>query len=463
MTQVLVITLDGTGESRTVSAGGLTVGRSQDNDWVLTDTAQPPAMSRKHCRFDIGPRGPTVTDLGSTNGTSVNGRVVVAHKPAVLRGGEVIEIGARRLSVEVRDTDAVPAQPPVLDPPGGAVRGLSVPRPVPPGAARLGETPMFRDPSRREPIDPLGSAFSDKLAPLPSQQKGPSQRTGRAEAPRTDGAPQLEAMVPRRTSRAPQDHEAGDPLAATKEPARSKRSGPAEEEDPFGFGASEKVTRGAAKPQELPPAKAEAPVPGADDPRAAFLIGAGVPPAPGDDRAAERFLEDAGRMFARLTDGLRELLAVRAIIKDQAGIDSTRISATLNNPLKLAGNKREAVAALLGKPEAGYLAPLAAIDAGFRDLKAHELAVLDGVQAAVDELLALFNPEALERNLDAAGLLANLLQGGRRARLWELYQERYEEIAKAARSRFMGRLDEAFRSGYSRKAAEIAAEKVPQS
>jgi type VI secretion system protein ImpI len=88
--------------------------------------------------------------------------------------------------------------------------------------------------------------------------------------------------------------------------------------------------------------------------------------------------------------------------------------------------------------------------------------VLDGVQAAVDELLALFNPEALERNLDGAGLLANLLQGGRRARLWELYQERYEEIAKAARSRFMGRLDEAFRSGYSRKAAEVAAEKVPQ-
>jgi type VI secretion system protein ImpI len=194
----------------------------------------------------------------------------------------------------------------------------------------------------------------------------------------------------------------------------------------------------------------------------AFLVGAGVASAQGDDRTAEAFLEDAGRMFARLADGLRELLAVRAIIKDQAGIDRTRISATLNNPLKLAGNRREAVSALLGKPEAGYLAPLAAIDAGFRDLKAHELAVLDGVQAAVDELLALFNPEALERNLDGAGLLANLLQGGRRARLWELYQERYEEIAKAARSRFMGRLDEAFRSGYSRKAAEVGAEKVPQ-
>jgi type VI secretion system protein ImpI len=167
-------------------------------------------------------------------------------------------------------------------------------------------------------------------------------------------------------------------------------------------------------------------------------------------------------MFAKMAEGLRELLAVRAIIKDQAGLDSTRISATLNNPLKLSATGREATTVLLGKPEAGYLAPLPAIEAGFRDLKAHELAVLEGVQSAVDELLDLFSPAMLERKLDRSRLLENLLQGGRRARLWELYQDRYEEIAKAARNRFMGRMNEAFRAGYTRKAKEVAGAKVLQ-
>jgi type VI secretion system protein ImpI len=182
--------------------------------------------------------------------------------------------------------------------------------------------------------------------------------------------------------------------------------------------------------------------------------------AAADDRSAEQFLTDAGRMFAKMADGLRELLAVRAIIKDQAGLDTTRLGATLNNPLKLSSSGREATAVLLSKPEAGYLAPLPAIEAGFRDLKSHELAVLEGVQAAVDELLELFSPEVLERDLDRSNLLESLLQGGRRVRLWELYQDRYEDIAKAARSRFMGRMNEAFRAGYTRKAKEVASAKV---
>jgi type VI secretion system protein ImpI len=162
-------------------------------------------------------------------------------------------------------------------------------------------------------------------------------------------------------------------------------------------------------------------------------------------------------VFARLANGVRELLAVRAAVKDQAGLDRTQISAASNNPLKLSVNGREATAALLGRGEEGYLAPIAAVDASFRDLKAHEFAVLEGVRSAVEELLELFDPAALEQRLDEAGMLATLIQGGRRARLWEHYQERYGEIAEAARTRFMGRLDDAFRSAYARKAAEVSA------
>ena len=62
-----------------------------------------------------------------------------------------------------------------------------------------------------------------------------------------------------------------------------------------------------------------------------------------------------------------------------------------------------------------------------------------------------------------AGTVALLLQGGRRARLWELYTERYDELAKQARARFMGHFDGAFRQAYERKSAEIASNDQAQS
>jgi len=87
------------------------------------------------------------------------------------------------------------------------------------------------------------------------------------------------------------------------------------------------------------------------------------------------------------------LLAVRAAIKDQAGLDRTQIGASFNNPLKLSVNRREAAAALLGARAEGYLAPLAAVEAGFRDLKAHELAALDGIKRSAN-VTALTRGEA---------------------------------------------------------------------
>jgi type VI secretion system protein len=511
MALLLVLTLDGTGESRQLSAGGLTVGRAEDNDWVLPGTAAGRALSRRHCRFDMGARGATVADLGSTNGTSVDGHPLPPRKPTPLRGGESIEVGAWRLSVELVEADARASELPALGMPGAdpsmGVRGLSVPptrpvrRSVAAAAARDTKTlsgAMFREvekpdaaPESQLQGDPLAGAFNDDLQPLPRNRK----TNVTAEQPNVSGPPHLEAMLRRRQ---PETAETAQPVAAFPDPLGSfapaevpKRRTPdvtppaakpqprrhaESEHDPFGLGLIEK-TRVPLPVKEAAPAAVTRPSPAAAERiggrqaadsqakdgatlRAAFLAGADVPASTTDDRAPEQFFRETGRMFAALAEGLRELLAMRAIVKDHAGLDRTQISATLNNPLKLSVSRQEAVAALVGKPEDGYLAPLAAVEASYRDLKAHELALLDGVQSAVDELLELFKPAALEGKLDGSGI-ANLLQGGRRARLWELYQERYDDIARSARSRFMGRLDDAFRAAYTRKTAELSASSEP--
>jgi type VI secretion system FHA domain protein len=189
----------------------------------------------------------------------------------------------------------------------------------------------------------------------------------------------------------------------------------------------------------------------------AFLEGAGVDRRMVRTADARAFLRDAGHVFSRMAGGLRDLLAVRALIKVHARLQRTEIGAHQNNPLKFSTDATEATLALLEARGEGYLRPLEAVDAALRDLKAHELALLDGLQSALDGLLRSFDPASLESRLPEGGIFTLLLYGGRQARLWQLYGERYAEIAKSAGTHFMGDFDEAFRAAYERKIVELAA------
>lgn len=92
---VLQVT-DPDGQSRriVVEAGNLTIGRATDNDLVARDSR----VSRHHGRI-TGRRGTLVyVDLGSTNGSRVNG---VPVTEVVLGAGDRLEIGDTALVVEV--------------------------------------------------------------------------------------------------------------------------------------------------------------------------------------------------------------------------------------------------------------------------------------------------------------------------------------------------------------------------
>jgi ABC transport system ATP-binding/permease protein len=76
-----------------VRGAGITVGRLPDNDVVLDDLL----VSRRHARLDLTPAGARITDLGTGNGTYVNGRRVTE---AVLAPGDVIGIGHALLQLD---------------------------------------------------------------------------------------------------------------------------------------------------------------------------------------------------------------------------------------------------------------------------------------------------------------------------------------------------------------------------
>ena len=75
-------------------ADGVTVGR-EGCDILLAD----PEVSRRHAVLHDTPgRGPTIEDLGSTNGTYVNGRRVTSARK--LSSGDVVRIGETELRYE---------------------------------------------------------------------------------------------------------------------------------------------------------------------------------------------------------------------------------------------------------------------------------------------------------------------------------------------------------------------------
>jgi FOG: FHA domain len=84
---------DGRTRRFTVGGGGLTIGRSEDNDLVARDGR----VSRHHGRI-AGRRGTLVyLDLGSTNGSRVNGEPVTE---VVLGVGDRLEVGDTTIVVE---------------------------------------------------------------------------------------------------------------------------------------------------------------------------------------------------------------------------------------------------------------------------------------------------------------------------------------------------------------------------
>jgi hypothetical protein len=83
------------GKRLVVGPTGVTLGRSRQCEIVLDD----PNVSRQHA--EIRPRGGSwvLTDLGSTNGSSVNGRRI--DGPEVLKPGDELEFGTSQMAFEI--------------------------------------------------------------------------------------------------------------------------------------------------------------------------------------------------------------------------------------------------------------------------------------------------------------------------------------------------------------------------
>lgn len=142
-----------------------TIGRSAGNELVLAD----PEVSRRHARVLRKDDGFTIEDLGSTNGTFINGRRI--NRLTRLAHGDIIDLGDTiRLRYEVEGASEEPL-PAAAEAPGqqtaASIAAPATPRPSP---APAPAAPKATQPAAAAP--PAAVAPPAGVAPATRRRSG---------------------------------------------------------------------------------------------------------------------------------------------------------------------------------------------------------------------------------------------------------------------------------------------------
>ncbi len=206
-----------------------------------------------------------------------------------------------------------------------------------------------------------------------------------------------------------------------------------------------------------PPAPAPAPRSGGatDDPVIrALMRGLGLEEL-NTRRSAEEIAELAGGMLREATGGTMEVLMGRALTKRESRLDMTMISAQANNPLKFFPDAGSALTQMVGGAMPGYMPARPAFANAFDDLKAHEMAIMAGMRAALAGVLKRFDPAAIEARLDEPSVMDKMLSANRKAKMWDRMVELYAEMAGEADSDFHRLFGEAFAAAYEEQVERL--------
>lgn len=462
--------IPGNGDTINMRGASLTIGRGNENDLVLPDPNRE--LSKRHCAIEDHNGNVIVVDF-STNGTFLNyGKLALGATPTPLNDGDILSVGPYEILVSIAsqaDQDMIAA--PVADEQVSHGSAAGAPSDFDlmnaPGdggdflddllggrdAAPLGPRGVDRDePGDDGLLPPLGDE-DDLLRPHEDPYAGQGASISAHNAASQDN---FSASRPFSGggSAIPDDWE--DDFLAPTPPAPS---GPATggESTPFA------VPSGAARiPDELTlqplqPAPV-APVPTDPaarptkkvtdvDPARSFLaaLGADDIGVPDDDLPAT--MVRMGKVLRVMIEGMREILMTRTSFKSEFRIERTMIQMGGNNPLKFSISPEQAIEAMVRPKTQGYLDAIDASEEALKDIKAHEVAVITGMEAALKGILKKLDPAVLEAKINKENNLSGMLKS-RKARYWEIYETMYSEISDQAENDFQELFAKEFARAY---------------
>ena len=187
----------------------------------------------------------------------------------------------------------------------------------------------------------------------------------------------------------------------------------------------------------------------------AFFEGAGLPPSKLAEGQLPEIMANLGAILRETVQGLMEVLIARGDVKGEFRLDRTTMGPVENNPLKTPPGRpplspEEVMALLLVKQKDAYMSPVQAVREGFNDIKAHQLAVMAGIQAALNRLLERFDPGNLADRLEQS-VLDNLWPANRKAKYWDLFTAEYQTIAREAEDDFNRLFGDEFARAYEHR------------
>jgi type VI secretion system FHA domain protein len=182
----------------------------------------------------------------------------------------------------------------------------------------------------------------------------------------------------------------------------------------------------------------------------AFIEGLGME-LPGRGALDKAFMKMLGQTLRNYTQGTVDLISGRTVVKQAVRANVTVIAPERNNPLKFSPDGNTALMSMFGgRPMPGFMGPAEAIHNAFVDLRAHQIGVISGMQAALNHVLDCFNPATLDSNTVPQGLIENILPVVHKARWWSEYGRYFYTIREKANDHFQEFFGKAFLEAYEK-------------
>ena len=186
----------------------------------------------------------------------------------------------------------------------------------------------------------------------------------------------------------------------------------------------------------------------------AFADGLGLDRPPLASLTPEAMVQ-IGRLLREATQGTLDLLMARALTKREVRAEGTMIVGKDNNPLKFSPSVEAALAHLLAPQGRGFLPPIEAMRDAYDDLRSHQFGFMAGLRAALAGVLKRFDPSVLEQRIAHKTVFDSVLPINRRAKLWDLYEHLYREIAREAEDDFHTLFGREFLRAYEEQVARL--------
>ncbi|EXJ10939.1 type VI secretion system-associated FHA domain protein TagH [Nitrincola nitratireducens] len=165
-----------------------------------------------------------------------------------------------------------------------------------------------------------------------------------------------------------------------------------------------------------------------------------------------------GVLIKYFSNGMIQTLATRSMVKREFRLQQTMIQPTDNNPFKFSPTGREALNIALFSSSSAYLTSDQAVSDSFRDIQAHQLAMMSGVQEALIKLMERINPEKLEARFNKKPRHLSGVPGLKKVNHWQEYKDFYGDLQASMRDDIQGFFIKEFGVAYEQQLKRISAE-----